>query len=259
MTVPVTQRCRRLLCRHPPKLIHSINPHVSDKRWMVMTKLSIIKVLAKPGHVKTADGGCFKLELDAPALFNDVITLSFEVALPKNCSEASVCWLFSLLLGLAQILISPSRHMVRIDSLVNSRPERGSTCTRWATRGESFGTSRIRGEGWRTPVGGHALSQCVEGLPLLNVGEPAEGWRRGTESSSIARSQRSSRVSYNHAKWICINTSTELVGIAGKAYITGQAVHPKSLLMYDHKIPWYIQNYLGKEKVIGRPTSTQLK
>uniref|UniRef100_A0A0A9EBF0 Uncharacterized protein n=1 Tax=Arundo donax TaxID=35708 RepID=A0A0A9EBF0_ARUDO len=76
-----------------------------------------------------------------PALFDDVIILSFKVALPTTCSEESGCWLFSLLLGLAQIFI------VRIDSLVNSRPERGSTCTRCATRGESLGTYGIRGEG----------------------------------------------------------------------------------------------------------------
>ncbi|OEL19452.1 hypothetical protein BAE44_0019531, partial [Dichanthelium oligosanthes] len=48
---------------------------------------------------------------------------------------------------LAQILIRPSRQMVRIDSLVKTKPDRGSACTRWATRGESFGTSRILGEG----------------------------------------------------------------------------------------------------------------
>jgi hypothetical protein len=103
-------------------------------------------MLAKTSHVKTADDGCLKLVLDAPALFDDVSTLSLDVALPTTCSEESVCWLFSLLLGLAQILTIPSRHIVRIDSLVNSRPDRGSTCTRCATRGESFGTSRIRGE-----------------------------------------------------------------------------------------------------------------
>jgi hypothetical protein len=111
-------------------------------------QVSIIKMLAKPSHEKTTDDGCLKLELDAPAaLFDDVSTLSFEVALPTICSEESICWLFSLLLGLAQILTSPSRHIVRIDSLVKSRPDRGSTCTRCATRGESFGTSLIRGEG----------------------------------------------------------------------------------------------------------------
>ena len=145
--------------------------------------------------MKRTDGGCLKLELEAPALFDDVNILSLAVALPTTCSEESGCWLFSLWMGRAQILISPSRHIVRIDSLVNSTPDRGSTCTRCATRGESFGTSRIRGEGWRTPVGGHALSQCAEGLPLLNVGEPPEGWRRGTAISSNARSQRSSWVS----------------------------------------------------------------
>lgn len=155
----------------------------------------IKKNAGKACHVKRADDCCLKLELEAPALFDDVNILSFAVVLPTTCSEESGCWLFSLWLGLAHILISPSRHMVRIDSLVNSSPERGSTCTRCATRGESFGTSRIRGEGWRTPVGGHALSQCAEGLPLLNVGEPPEGWRRGTAISSSARSQRSNCVS----------------------------------------------------------------
>lgn len=145
--------------------------------------------------MKRTGGGCLKLGLEAPALFDDVNILSLAVALPITCSEESGCWLFSLWMGRAQILISPSRHIVTIDSLVNSKPDRGSTCTRCATRGESFGTSRIRGEGCRTPAGGHALSHCADGLPLLNVGEPPDGWRRGTAISSNARSQRSSWVS----------------------------------------------------------------
>jgi hypothetical protein len=121
--------------------------------------------------VTRTDDGFLKLE---PALLEDVITLSFGTGLPRMNSEEFDCWLFSLWSGLAQILMRPSRQMVRIDSLVNTRPERGSACTRWATRGESFGTSRILGEGWRTPVGGQAFSQCA-GLPPLNVGEALEG------------------------------------------------------------------------------------
>lgn len=141
------------------------------------------------------DDGFLKLAL--LALFEDVIALSFETA-PKTNSEEFDCWLFSLWSGRTQILMRPSRQMVRIDSLVNTRPDRGSACTRWATRGESLGTSRILGEGWRTPVGGHALSQCAEGLPLLNVGEALEGCRSGTTISSSARSHKSSWVSYKH-------------------------------------------------------------
>lgn len=138
------------------------------------------------------------LKLEPLALLEDVIALSFETGLPKRNSEEFGCWLFSLWSGLAQILMRPSRQMVRIDSLVNTRPERGSACTRWATRGESFGTSRILGEGWRTPVGGHALSQCAEGLPPLNVGEALEGWRSGTTISSSAKSHSSNWVSYGY-------------------------------------------------------------
>lgn len=108
----------------------------------------MIKMQAEAfGHEKITDDGCLKLELEVPALFGDVIILSLEMALPAASSEEFGRWLFSLCCGLAQILISPSRHMVTIDSLVNSRPERGSACTLCATRGESFGTSRIRGDG----------------------------------------------------------------------------------------------------------------
>ena len=108
----------------------------------------MIKMQAEAfGHEKTTDDGCLKLELEALALFGDAISLSFEMALPDTSSEEFGRWLLSLWSGLAQILISPSRHMVTIDSLVNSKPDRGSACTLCATRGESFGTSRIRGEG----------------------------------------------------------------------------------------------------------------
>jgi hypothetical protein len=124
-----------------------------------------------------------------------VIALSFEAVWLKANSEEFDRWLLSPWPGLAQILTSPSRQMVRIVSVLNARPDRGSVCTRWAIRGESFGTCRILGDGWRIPVGGHTLSQCAEGLPLLNVGEPPEGWRSGTTISSIAKSHRSNWVS----------------------------------------------------------------
>jgi hypothetical protein len=95
-------------------------------------------------HVTRTEDGFLKLE--PLALLDDVIALSFGTGLPKTNSKEFDCWLFSLWSGLAQILMRPSRQIVRIDSLVNTRPERGSACTRWATRGESFGTSRILGE-----------------------------------------------------------------------------------------------------------------
>lgn len=176
----------------PPSQNHGVSKK-HDHRWSIN---QITRAMCPPEHfchVKTTAEDCLKLE--PVALFEVVITLSFETGLPKTNSEEFDWWLFSFWSGLTQILISPSRQIVRIDSLVNTRPESGSTCTRWATRGESFGTSRILGEGWRTPVGRHALSQCAEGLPLLKVGEPLEGCRSGTAISSNARSHRSSCVS----------------------------------------------------------------
>ena len=164
-------------------------------QWTSCRKMPTRNILSVR-HVTRTDDGFLKLE--PPTLLEDVITLSFGTGLPKTNSEEFDCWLFSLWSGLAQILMRPSRQMVRIDSLVNTRPERGSACTRWATSGDSFGTSRILGEGWRTPVGGQALSQCADGLPPLNVGEALEGWRSGTTISSSARSHRSSWVSYKY-------------------------------------------------------------
>ena len=101
--------------------------------------------------------------------------------------------------GLIQIFTCPSRHAVRIDSWVNIMPDKGSVWTRWATTGESLGTSLMHGAGWRVP-NGVMLSQWADWLPALNVGDPPGGQRRrGTTISSIDKSHKSNCVSCEKA------------------------------------------------------------
>jgi hypothetical protein len=98
--------------------------------------------------------------------------------------------------GLIQIFTWPSLQTVRTHSCVNTKPERGSVWTRWATTGESFGTSRMLGAGCRVPTG-ITLSQWEDWLPVLKVGDPPGGGhlRNGTTISSISRSHKSNCVS----------------------------------------------------------------
>lgn len=131
------------------------------------------------------------LWLALPTLL-DIKGFSFKLGL--NMVSPLLDWL-SETPGLIQILIFPSRQTVRTDSCVNITPERGSVCTRWATSGEIFGTSRMLGAGCSVPTGS-ALSQWDDWLPVLYVGEPPGGHRRkGTTISSISRSHRSNCVS----------------------------------------------------------------
>lgn len=123
--------------------------------------------------------------------------LSFKLVL--NTVSELLVWL-SPWPGLIQIFACPSRQTVTMDSLVNIKPERGSACTRWTTTGESFGTSRMLGAGWRVPTG-QMLSQWEDWLPLLNVGDPPGGHRRkGTTISSITKSHKSNWVSWKKKK-----------------------------------------------------------
>lgn len=89
--------------------------------------------------------GSYCLKLKLPTMLEDSGDLSFELPL-KVASSEIFDWL-SAIPGLIQIFTYPSRQTVTTDSLVNIKPERGSTCTRCATTGESFGTSRVLGVG----------------------------------------------------------------------------------------------------------------
>lgn len=100
----------------------------------------------------------------------------------------------SVLSGRVQIFIWPSLQAVMTDSWVKINPESGSVWTRWTTTGESSGTSRMHGAGWRVPIG-TTLSQWAEWLPALQVGDPPGGLRSGTTISSIYRSHSSNCVS----------------------------------------------------------------
>lgn len=132
-----------------------------------------------------------------PNFMDEIASLSLEdVAFPMTTSPDEFDWpgFDSAWLGLTQILIWPSRQIVKTDSFVKTRPERGSTWTRCARTGESLGTLRMLGAGKRVPFG-VMLSQCADGDPLLKVGDPPARGRSGTAISSMAKSHRRSRVS----------------------------------------------------------------
>jgi hypothetical protein len=143
-------------------------------------KLKLLVLVLRPALAPT-----FTEDLSLETVAFPMVTSPDEFDCP-GCDSA---WL-----GLTQILIWPSRQIVTTDSFVKTKPERGSTWTRCATTGESFGTSRMLGAGKRVPFG-VMLSQCADGDLLLKVGDPPEGWRNGTAISSMAKSHRRSCVS----------------------------------------------------------------
>lgn len=126
--------------------------------------------------------------------------------------------------GLIQILTYPSRQAVTTDSRVNIKPERGSGWTLWQIRGESLGTTRMLGAGWRVPTP-QLVSQWADWLPLLIVGDPPGGRRIGTTISSISRSHKSNCAScllYKFIHSIIEKKKAELKKKRTLAYLTNR-------------------------------------